>query len=102
MTDTAFVERRLRLGESEVLCRFFRPARDISDFRCNYTIDWPDRQRSSYACGVDEVQALLLAMAKANTDLLSSSEYASGTLFWLDMREFGLPFPDGVSYADFK
>jgi hypothetical protein len=104
MEGDAFIERRFRLGSTEFSCRFFRPLPDPSgvDFRCTYAIDWPTRRRTSYACGVDPVQALILAMQKAHIDLLSSPEYAAGTLLWLDTRELGLPLPKNISEADFQ
>jgi len=99
-----FIERRLSLGSTDVPCRFFRPESDPSgvDFRCNYAIDWPTHRLTGHACGVDAVQALILAMQRAHIDLLSSPEYAAGTLLWLDTRELGFPLPKNISEADFQ
>lgn len=92
----AFVERRFDTPGGEVICRFRCPHPDGPDFRCDYEIAWPDRVRSSYGMGVDAVQALLLAMQKAHTDLLISPEREAGELRWLGQRTLGLPVADAL------
>ena len=88
------LERRFESAEGEVVCRFYRPRFDGQDFRCDYEIVWPDRRRASYAMGVDDVQAMLLAMQKAHADLLTSPERAAGGLTWLGQKGLGLPIAD--------
>jgi hypothetical protein len=101
MTEV-FIQRQFELATgSEVFVRFHRPAPDDDDFRCNYEIIWPDRKRASYAVGVDEVQALILAIQKAHVDLLSSPEADRGELSWLGSPDLGLPLPGSFTPKDF-
>ena len=44
--------------------------------------------------GVDEVQAFLLAMQIAHTELLSAREHDGRQVSWLNQRSLGLPIPD--------
>jgi Domain of unknown function (DUF6968) len=93
MSET-FIQRRFDLGNSAgVYIRFDRPAPDGDDFRCNYEVVWPDRRRAFYAVGVDELQALFLAIQMAHADLVSSPEGKRGELSWLGSRDLGLPLP---------
>ena len=92
--DVVFIERRFELGDSAtVTVRFLRPEPDGNDYRCDYKIVWPDRERSSYAMGIDAVQALLLAMQKAHVELQVSPEYKAGALCYLGERDLRLPLP---------
>jgi uncharacterized protein DUF6968 len=98
-----FIERQLQLrGGGEVTVRFSQPRQDGDDYRCEYQIDWPDRQRRFYGCGVDSVQALIGAMQNAHADLLSSAESRSGALSWLGQRELGLPLAEPLRPQDFS
>ena len=98
----AFIERRFDLADgAEVLVRFHRPAPDDADYRCNYEIIWPDRKRAFHAIGIDEVQALILAIQMAHVDLLSSPEAKRGELTWLGSRDLGLPIASSVKPEDF-
>ena len=100
MTD-AFIERRFELGESaEVIVRFGRPVRDGQDFYCEYEIAWPDRKQRHRAFGVDQVQALLLALKMAHARLVSSPEGKRGELRWLGEADLGLPTSDVVPPAN--
>ncbi len=97
-----FIERRFDLhGEGDVVVRWFRPEPDQADFRCDYQIVWPDRERNSHAFGIDVVQALILAMQKAHVELLASPEYKAGMLRWLGERDLGLPLPSSAKPEDF-
>lgn len=94
MTD-AFIERRFELGENaEVIVRFGRPVRDTQDFYCEYEIEWPDRKERHRAFGIDQVQALLLALKIAHAMLVSSPEGKRGELRWLGTDDLGLPTSD--------
>jgi len=97
-----FIERRLDLADkSEVMVRFYRPVADEADFRCDYEIIWPHRKRAFYAIGIDEMQALILAIQMAHTDLLASPEAKRGELTWLGSRDLGLPLASSVRPEDF-
>jgi hypothetical protein len=98
----AFIERRLELkGTQGVVVQFFRPVPDRGDYRCEYKIIWPDRERTFYGMGIDEVQALILAMQNAHADLLSTPESKAGLLTWCGERNLGLPLAGNVSAEDF-
>ncbi len=100
--DVVFVERQFELGDgATVVLRFLRPEPDGNDYRCDYKIVWPDRERSAYAMGVDAVQALLLAMQRAHMDLLVSPERKAGSLLYLGERDLGLPLPPSSRPEDF-
>jgi len=100
--DTAFIERRMELeGTGGVLVRFLKPVEDEEDYRCDYQIIWPDRERTFHGYGIDEVQALLSAMQNAHADLLSSTESKTGRLTWLGERDLGLPLAGAMKPSDF-
>src|SRR5579875_3274989 len=73
MTDeeaSPFIERRFELLDEEVVLHFNRPfLAPTRDYRCDWRVRWPDRDESSYAHGIDAIQALLLAMRSAHSRL---------------------------------
>jgi len=77
-------------------CRFFRPEQDQGNFFCQYEIDWPGETRTKKLGGVDEVQALLLAMQAAHTDLLAARENDLKEVQWLYDRSLGLPIASSI------
>jgi hypothetical protein len=100
--EPAFIERRLELeGTEGVLVRFLKPVQDDQDYRSDYQIIWPDRQRIFHGFGIDEVQALLAAMQNAHADLLSTTESKAGRLTWLSERDLGLPLAGSLKPSDF-
>jgi hypothetical protein len=100
--EPAFIERRLELkGTVGVIVQFLRPVPDKESYRCDYKIIWPDRERIFHGFGIDEVQALILAMQNAHADLLSSTESKTGLLTWCDERDLGLPLAGSLSARDF-
>ena len=104
MMDGVFIERRMELGEaSEVVLRFAFPVEHGQDFRCQYDIMWSSGIHSTRIFfGVDAVQALILAMKAAHSELLASTEARSGQLQWLGTPDLGLPLPDGLTPKDFE
>jgi hypothetical protein len=99
--DQPFVSRTFAMGEKEVVCKFQQPVRGDDDYRCDYQIAFPSRDRAFHGFGIDEVQALLHAMQNAHADILMSDEYQNQGLMWLGMRELGLPLAGGLSTEDF-
>jgi hypothetical protein len=95
-----FVERTFNVDGQDVPCRFFRPEADDSSFRCRFEIDWPEGRRSKIAGGGDEVQALLLAMQLAHTDLLAARENEGREVSWLDEPTLGLPIAEVMRDLD--
>ncbi|MES2835758.1 MAG: hypothetical protein V4707_13730 [Pseudomonadota bacterium] len=61
------------------------------EFECWCFIEWPDKPRRFYACGVDGVQALMLAMRTAHSELLESDAYQAGRLNLFDQSDLDLP-----------
>ncbi|MEQ1718571.1 MAG: hypothetical protein ABL907_21735 [Hyphomicrobium sp.] len=70
-----------------------RPVAEGDDFRCNYSIDWSGTVSLGYAVGVDELQALLLAISHLSADIRTSTFAKEGRLFWLEIDN-GIGFPD--------
>ena len=97
-----FVSRTFMLGREQVVCSFDKPIAHGNDFRCDYRIIFPTRKRRAHGYGVDEIQALTLAMQRAHMDLLSAPERQNAKLLWLDMEELGLPPPSNVQPSDFS
>jgi len=95
---SAFVERVFAVDGHEVSCRFFRPEPEGADFRCRLEIHWPEGVWTSSTWGVDEVQALFLAVNKAHVDLLSARENDGREVLYLGDRDLNLPFPETVRH----
>lgn len=94
MTDEAFLERHFALDNQDVSIRFQLPfLAPGGEFQCRWTIGWPDRTRDSYACGIDGIQALMLAMRTVHTELVESEAYRSGKLTYLGQADLDLPAP---------
>jgi hypothetical protein len=47
--------------------------------------------------GVDEMQALFLAMQHIGTRLYTSAFFKAGKLEWLEQRNLGFPVPDKIA-----
>jgi uncharacterized protein DUF6968 len=69
---------------TEILLSIERPFADGPDFKCRYEIDWPGDTQRGYAMGVDEVQALQLALRKAGADINYSTYAIDKKLVWLE------------------
>lgn len=94
MTDNVFVERRFEIEGQELLIQFQVPfLAPGGEFQCHWTIDWPTQKRSRYTCGIDGVQALMLAMRTVHSELLESEAYRNGKLTYLEETDLDLPAP---------
>ena len=92
MNDRLFVERSFDLGNHEVIARFYTPIlAPGGEYQCRWRIEWPGREQERYACGIDGVQALMLALRVVHTELMETEEYRSGALTYLDQQDFDLP-----------
>jgi hypothetical protein len=89
------------MGGKSVSLSIYAPVADGDDYRCDYVIAWPSRERRSKGWGVDALQALQLTLQKAHLDLLSSPPGRRGEMHFLGSRDLGLPLADGVTAADF-
>jgi hypothetical protein len=99
MPATAFVERQFDNGGTPVVCRFLQPTLQPGDeYQCRWSIDWGNGERTRRAHGIDGIQALLLAMRAAHTELVESDPYKGGKLTFLNERELGLPPP--ITFED--
>ncbi|WP_189620387.1 DUF6968 family protein [Novosphingobium colocasiae] len=92
MIETPFVERRFELDGGELLVRFFSPFRAPGgEFQCHYSIGWPERDVRRRVCGLDGLQALMLAMRLVHSELVESDAYKAGRLTWCDQTDLDLP-----------
>jgi hypothetical protein len=92
MDETCFVERRFELDGGDLVVRFDAPFRAPGgEFQCRYLIGWPEGEVRSYACGLDGVQALMLAMRSVHSRLVDSEAYKAGRLTWCDEADLDLP-----------
>jgi hypothetical protein len=88
----------------EAVLVVYRPAKalDGEDFECKYEIQGLDNPMQRMACGVDEVQCVLLALEMAAAALIASPEYKARQLYWLDPDDpdLGLPLSKyGAEYG---
>ena len=96
MIEVPFVRRQFEVDGKTVEARFYKPVADRGDYRCDLEIEWPEKTRSKHAFGVDEVQALLLAMQLAHTDLLAAREMDGRQVSYLNDRNLGLPLAKSI------
>lgn len=83
-----------RRKEVRVLIGMPRRIPDESDFYCPYQIVGLLDERVRYTEGVDEAQALYLAMEASGTMLSATPEAISGRLTWYGEPSLGLPIRD--------
>ncbi len=100
MSAGAFVQRVITVDGQDVPCRFFKPEADGGDFCCRFEVDWPEGILARAIYGIDEVQALLLAMQTAHAYLLASREHDGRKISWLGERRLGLPVADVIRDLD--
>lgn len=93
MASKSFAKRLFVVDGHEVECRFSQPKMDGADSVCRVEIDWPEGTKSVSIYGVDEVQALSLAMQTAHAYLLAARERYGRVVTWLDGADLGLPTP---------
>lgn len=92
MSDEIFIERIFESGDESITARFFLPTlAPGGEYQCRWVILWPDRVQQLRACGADGVQALMLAMKSAHTELMESDLYKSGKLTYADQYDLDLP-----------
>ncbi|BCJ90418.1 hypothetical protein IZ6_11530 [Terrihabitans soli] len=103
-TDTPIATRTLKIVgdglEQKVEIRIYKPIDKTTenfDFHCEYEIDWPGKTLSSYAVGIDPVQALQLALNKIGIELYTSSFHKERRLKWFELGSgFGFPVPPNI------
>lgn len=62
------------------------------EWRCHFTIDWPDGRAERWGAGVDAVQSLLFALQMIGAELYASESHKQGRLFW-ETPGIGYGFP---------
>ena len=96
-----FVRRTFEIGADQTVdLLIFQPKPDQNDWRCDLQLHWPTGPKTSYAMGVDPMQALLLAIDQAHVHLLHFSRESGAELRWLDDSSLGLP--DGPGSLRYK
>ncbi len=96
MTTDVIARRVFKIDGQQAECRFYRPQEDAGSFFCRVQIDWPEGTKNKRAGGVDEVQALLLGMMLAHTDLLAARNMDGRVIEWLDGQSLGLPVATSI------
>jgi hypothetical protein len=92
MDETDFLEREFELDGGCLVVRFCTPFKAPGgEFQCRYSVGWPEREVRSYVCGLDGVQALILAMRTVHSELVESDAYKAGRLTWCDQADLDLP-----------
>jgi hypothetical protein len=102
MSDAPFIERSFESGDDIITAHFHQPIlAPGGEYQCRWAILWPDRVQQRYACGVDGVQALMLAMKSVNSELMESDLYKSGNLTYVGQYDLDLPpgWGDGKLYV---
>ncbi|CAN5471557.1 hypothetical protein BH10PSE14_BH10PSE14_27530 [soil metagenome] len=102
MSGEPFIERSFESGTDIITVRFLQPAlAPGGEYQCRWAILWPGRVQQSYSCGVDGVQALMLAMKFVHSELMESDLYKAGKLTYFDQYDLDLPpgFGDGQLYV---
>ncbi|HOZ28375.1 MAG TPA: hypothetical protein PLH23_03995 [Hyphomonadaceae bacterium] len=81
----------------EVVVELHQPAPDGNDYRCTFRIRGLEAgDIRSYAMGVDQIQALMLALQGIGVRLYTSDEGKAGQLSYLGHPNLDFPLPDGV------
>ena len=96
MVDQVILRRTFKVDGHDAECRFERPEEDGGSFFCRYEIDWPEGTKVHRAGGVDEVQALLLAMMGAHANLLAARNMDGRNVEWLDGQSLGMPIARSI------
>lgn len=92
MSDAPFLERIFESGDRTIAAHFLQPTLEPGgEYQCRWAIFWPDRVRQSYSCGLDGVQALMLAMKSVHSELVESDLYKSGRLTYVNQYDLDLP-----------
>lgn len=87
-------------GQDEVIVTIGTPhipAGYPDEYWCVYRIEGLSKPRTSYAIGVDSMQALYLALMNIATDLYMSAEGREGQLSWLGGADLGFPVADSIA-----
>jgi hypothetical protein len=87
-------------GSGKVIeVRLGRPEKfsDSDDYYCRYQIMGLGRDRVFYGAGVDQMQALVLALQNIGAELYTSNEARAGQLTWFGELNLGFPVADTIA-----
>ncbi|MBA2710348.1 MAG: hypothetical protein H0U57_07145 [Tatlockia sp.] len=92
-----FVSRVLNLNDintNSVTIRIGKPQNfpDGQDYYCPFQIIGIGDGKVTWAGGIDEIQALLLALEQIGAFLRNSAEYQQGNLSWIGSKDGNLGF----------
>lgn len=98
--QSPFVTRHISFDGQLIACHFSQPETDGSACRCRYEIEWPSGPRSRNVLGLDEVEALLIAMQAAHFELLMARKNGGAEVKWRDEASLGFPLAQGLRDLD--
>ncbi len=68
-----------------------------TEWRCHFTIGWPDEKAERWGAGVDAMQSLLFAMQMIGAELYTSESHRQGRLFWESLGAgYGFPVTQNI------
>ncbi len=67
-------------GKQDIAIRIHAPEPDRGSWICRIEINWPDRTQDQWACGVDAVQTLTLALKMIGAILYASDLHEARNL----------------------
>ena len=82
-----------------IAIRIYAPEAYELGWRCRYEIDWPDEPKVFYGGGVDELQALVMALFMIGAEIYSTDYHRDGRLRAYETEE-GYGFPLAKSLRD--
>jgi hypothetical protein len=85
---TMFVERRFESSDTQLIPRFGAPTKAVAG---DSSAASHRTGRCGYACGEDDIQALMLAMKKVHIALVESDAYRQGQLTLWGQLDLDLP-----------
>ncbi len=99
MNKDTIASRTYRLGsDHHVKVEIHQPVAVDDDYKCSYTIGWPDREEVGHAMGIDAIQAIFLALQKVGIEIYCSKPAKRGDLIWHEPGGgYGLPLPKNLA-----
>ncbi|MBZ6079239.1 DUF6968 family protein [Microvirga puerhi] len=75
----------------------FAPEHTGQDWRCRYTIGWPDEPQEGAGYGVDAMQALILTLQMIGARIYCSDYHETGKLYFETPGSgYGFPVPKNI------
>lgn len=93
--------RRLILREDnrdiDIPVRIHAPEKAEVGWICRFEIDWPEGKGKRWGAGVDEIQALQIAMQMIGSEIYASARHKAGRLRWLAPGDgYGFPVASNI------